>query len=132
MLRPAWSFNGWREPEPARALIDAGGLVALATGWHPVFAPIASMPVTISLACSLLRLTAAEALIAATVNGAAALGLLGQCGTLEPGKQGDFLVLSVSDYRDLSVTFGADPVEEVVKRGAVVWKKSEVTWPGVS
>jgi imidazolonepropionase len=132
VLRPAWTFNRWRDPEPARALIDAGGLIALATGWHPVFAPVASIPVVISLACSLLCMTAAEALVAATVNGAAALGLLGQCGTLEPGKQGDFLILSVSDYRELPIAFGADPVEEVVKRGAVVWKKSEVAWPRVS
>jgi imidazolonepropionase len=132
VLRPVWSFNGWREPEPARALVDAGGLVGLATGWHPVCAPIASMPVAISLACSLLHLTVAEALVAATVNGAAALGLLGQCGTLEPGKQGDFLILSVSDYRDLSIAFGVDPVDVVVKRGTVVWQKSAVTWPCVS
>jgi imidazolonepropionase len=129
ILRPVLSYNGWRDPEPARELIDLGAIVALATGWHPVFSPVASMPMIISLACSLYALKPAEALTAATVNSAAALGLLDQCGTLEPGKQGDFLVLSIPDFRDLPVMLGVNPVEAVVKRGAVVWQRGEVTWP---
>ena len=123
------SYNRWRDPEPAREFIDAGAIVALATGWHPVFSPIASMPMILSLACTLYAMKPAEALTAATVNSAAALGLLDRCGTLEPGKQGDFLVLAVPDFRDLPVLVGVNPVEAVVKRGAVVWQRGEVTWP---
>lgn len=129
ILRPTLCYNRWREPEPARELIDAGAIVALATGWHPVFSPIASMPMILSLACSLYAMKPAEALTAATVNSAAALGLLDHCGTLEPGKQGDFLVLSVPDFRDLPVLVGVNPVEAVVKRGAVVWQRGKVAWP---
>lgn len=129
VLRPMLGFHGWNEPEPARELVDAGAAIALSTGWHPVFAPAASMPAALSMACCTLGLNPAEAVSAATVNGAAALGLLNRCGTLEPGKQGDFLVLSVSDFRDLPFTLGVNPVAAVVKRGAVVWQKSAVVWP---
>ena len=129
VLRPMLSFHGWHDPEPARELVDAGAAIALSTGWHPVFAPAASMPSSLSMACCTLGLNPAEAVTAATVNGAASLGLLDRCGTLEPGKQGDFLVLSVPDFRDLPFTLGVNPVEAVVKRGAVVWQKSRVVWP---
>ena len=129
ILRPMLSFHGWHDPEPARELVDAGVCIALSTGWHPVFAPAASMPSSLSMACCILGLKPAEAVTAATVNGAAALGVLDRCGTLEPGKQGDFLVLSIPDFRDLPFTLGVNPVEAVVKRGAVVWQKSAVTWP---
>jgi imidazolonepropionase len=122
-------FHGWHGPEPARQLIDAGAVVALSTGWHPVFAPAASVPATVSMACCTLGLKPAEALTAATVNSAAALGVLDRCGSLEPGKQGDFLVLSVPDFRDLPSILGVNPVEAVVKRGAIVWQKSDVVWP---
>jgi imidazolonepropionase len=129
ILRPMLHFHGWQSSEPARQLVDEGAVIALSTGWHPVFAPAASMPVSLSMACCILGLKPAEALTAATVNGAAALGVLDRCGSLEPGKQGDFLVLSVPDFRDLPSLLGVNPVEAVVKRGAIVWQKSEVVWP---
>lgn len=129
VLRPMLHFHGWHGPEPARQLADAGAAIALSTGWHPVFAPAVSMPAALAMACCMLALKPAEALTAATVNGAAALGVLDRCGTLEPGKQGDFLVLSVPDYRDLPSLLGVNPVEAVVKRGAIVWQKSDVVWP---
>jgi len=129
IVRPMLGFHGWYEPEPARKLIESGAAVALSTGWHPVFAPAPSMAASLAMACCILGLKPAEAVTAATVNGAAALGMLDRCGTLEPGKQGDFLVLSLSDFRDLPFTLGVNPVEAVVKRGAVVWQKSQVTWP---
>jgi len=129
ILRPTLCHNGWRDPEPARALIDGGAIVALASGWHPVFSPIASMSMVLSLGCTLYAMKPAETLSAATANSAAALGLLHRCGSLEPGKQGDFLILSVPDFRDLPVMFGVNPVEAVVKRGAVVWQRGAVIWP---
>jgi imidazolonepropionase len=129
VLRPLLHFHGWHGPEPARQLVDAGAVIALSTGWHPVFSPAPSMSATLSMACRTLGLKPAEALTAATVNAASALGLRDRCGTLEPGKQGDFLVLSVPDFRDLPSLLGASPVEAVVKRGAIVWQKSDVVWP---
>ena len=129
VLRPMLHWHQWRGAEPARELVARGAAIALSTGWHPVFAPSASMPTVISLACSAYGLRTAEAISAATVNAAYAMGLLGSHGSLEPGKQGNFLVLSAPDYRDLPVTLGVNPVEAVVKRGAVVWQKSNVEWP---
>jgi imidazolonepropionase len=129
VLQPLASFHGWRAPEPARELVDAGAAIALSTGWHPVLSPAASVPAAMALACCHYGLAPAEAVSAATANGAAALGLLDRCGTLEPGKQGDFLVLAIPDFRELPYTLGVNPVETVVKRGEVVWQKSPVTWP---
>ena len=129
VLRPMLHFHGWQGPEPARQLADAGAAIALSTGWHPVFAPAASMPAALSMACCTLGLKPAEAVTAATVNGAAAVGALDRCGTLERGKLGDFAVLSIPDFRDLPSLLGVNPVEAVVKRGAIVWQNSEVVWP---
>ena len=129
VLRPMLHFHGWYGPEPARQLVDQGAVIALSTGWHPVFAPATSMPAAISMACCMLGLKPAEALTAATVNGAAALGVLDRCGTLERGKQGDFVVLSVPDFRELPSLLGVNPVDAVVKRGTIVWQMSDVVWP---
>lgn len=105
---------------PARALIDAGAAVALATDYNPGTSPTWNMQMVVSLACSQMRMTPAEAISAATVNGACALGVDGRAGTLEAGKQADFLVLNVSDYREIPYYFGANHVRATVKRGAVI------------
>lgn len=111
---------GLSQYAPARALIDAGAAVALATDFNPGTSPTWSMQMVLSLACSQMRMTPAEAISAATVNGACALGLDGRAGTLEAGKQADFLVLNVSDYREIPYYFGANHVRTTVKRGVRV------------
>jgi imidazolonepropionase len=78
------------------------------------------MQFVIALACRYLRLTPAQAIAAATINAAAALGRAGQIGSLEAGKQADLIVLGVDDYRHLGYRFGANLVETVVKKGQVV------------
>jgi imidazolonepropionase len=105
------------EYTPAREIIEAGGLLALATDLNPGTAWCESMQFVMALACRYLRLTPAEAIAAATINSAAAVGLADQVGSLEVGKQADVLVLAVDDYRQLGYRFGGNLVDTVVKRG---------------
>lgn len=93
---------------PARKLIDAGVPVALATDYNPGSSPTASMPMVLSIACSQMKMTPAEALAAATINGAYALGLGERKGSLEPGKDADLAVFQLEDYREIAYWFGAN------------------------
>jgi imidazolonepropionase len=111
---------------PARMLIDAGAAVALATDFNPGTSPTVSMPLIIGLACRLMHMTPAEAIVASTVNGACALGLLDRIGTLEPGKDADLILLDAEDYRELPYWFGMSPVAATIKRGRIVYEKGIV------
>lgn len=120
-LIPGLSFHTGSEVRPpARALIDAGAAVALATGYDGVSCPSCSMPMALSLACTVLRMTPAEAITAATINGAYALDCASQVGSLEPGKLGDFSILAVRDYRELPYYFGVQTVARVFRRGVEI------------
>lgn len=105
---------------PAQAILDAGGILALATDCNPGTAWCESVPFIIALACRYLRLTPAQALVAATLNSAHAVGLGDEVGSLTVGRAADILVLDLPDYRHLGYRFGTNPVETVVKRGQVV------------
>jgi imidazolonepropionase len=80
------------------------------------------MPLVVALACLQMGLTPAEALNAATVNGAWALGL-DRVGTLEPGSRADFSILNVPDYRMLPYYFGVNPVRTVITKGRIAWQR---------
>jgi imidazolonepropionase len=82
------------------------------------------MQFTIALACRYLRLTPAQAIVASTLNAAAAIQRADQIGSLEPGKQADILILNVSDYRHLGYRFATNLVQKVIKRGKVVLSSS--------
>jgi imidazolonepropionase len=126
-LLPGSAFHlGTGRYAPARALIDAGAAVALASNFNPNTSPTYSMPAIISLACSQMRLTPAEAIAAATINGACALRRGSQVGSLELGKAGDLIVLNTSDYRDLPCQFGVNLVHATVKRGRVIYREGQV------
>ena len=115
-LLPGSVFHlGLRTYAPARALIEAGAAVALATDFNPGTSPTYSMQMVLSLACTEMRMTPAEAITAATINGAHALRLADRVGSLEPGKQGDLLVLNASDYRELPYYFGTNNVRTTIK-----------------
>jgi imidazolonepropionase len=117
-LLPGSVFHlGLRTYAPARALIEAGAAVALATDFNPGTSPTYSMQMVLSLACTEMRMSPAEAIAAATINGAHALGLADRTGSLEPGKQGDLLILNVEDYRELPYYFGANNVRVTIKEG---------------
>jgi imidazolonepropionase len=104
---------------PAKAILEAGGLLAIATDLNPGTAWCESMQFAIALACRYLRLTPAQAIAAATINAAAAIGRAGGIGSLEAGKQADLIILSESDYRHLGYRFGTNLVATVVKKGKV-------------
>ncbi|THF68735.1 imidazolonepropionase [Deinococcus sp. Arct2-2] len=97
---------------PARQLIDAGACVSIGTDLNPGSSPLYSAQLALALSVRLNRLTPAEALTAATVNAAAALGLEDR-GALSPGQRADFLALHSADWRDLTYTLGANPVRSV-------------------
>ena len=104
---------------PARQILEAGGLLALATDLNPGTAWCESMQFAIALACRYLRLTPAQAIAAATINAAAAIRRQAEIGSLEPGKQADLLILDVPDYRHLGYRFGTNLVDTVIKKGQV-------------
>ena len=105
---------------PAHAILQAGGLLAIASDLNPGTAWCESMQFVIALACRYLRLTPAQAIAAATINAAAAIDRAERIGSLEVGKQADLLVLSVNDYRQLGYRFGTNLVEKVVKKGKII------------
>lgn len=102
---------------PAQAILAADGLLALATDCNPGTAWCEAMPFAIALACRTMRLTPAQAIVAATLNAAAALGRADRIGSLTPGYQADFILLDAPDYRHLAYRFGTNPVAWVFKRG---------------
>ncbi len=122
VLLPGVSLFGATPWPAARRLIDAGAIVALASNFNPGSCPGLSMPLVVGLACMQMRMDPAEALNAATINAAYALGLE-KVGSLEPGGQADLLILDVPDYRGVPYHFGVNPVRTVVKKGRVAWKK---------
>jgi imidazolonepropionase len=110
---------------PAGKILAAGGLLALASDLNPGTTWCESMQMILALACRYMRLTPAQAIAAATINAARAVGLDGEVGSLEPGKRADVLVLAVPDYRHLGYRYGVNLVETVVKSGRVVVRNGE-------
>ncbi len=107
---------GWADPPKFRR---HGQPMALATDCNPGSSYTESMPSVISLACSLLRMTVPEALLGATRNSAAAIGVLDHVGTLEPGKKADCILISSSHPFSIPYRFGSNLVETVIKNGRV-------------
>jgi len=112
-------FLGLGKFPPARKLIDGGAAVALATDYNPGSSPTASMPFVLSLACTHLKMSPAEAIAAATVNGAWALRLQERKGSIEPGKDADLAVFDVEDYREIAYWVASNRCAFSVLNGAV-------------
>lgn len=119
-------FLGLSDYPPARRVIDAGVPVALATDFNPGTSPCWNMQQALALAVTRMRMTPEEALCAATINGACALGLAKTHGSLEPGKQADLAVLDCEDYREIPYWFGANIAAAVFKKGAPVHSTVEL------
>ena len=111
---------------PGRRLIDTGAAVALATDFNPGTCPCWDMRMIISIACTQMKLSPAEALTAATVNGAWALGLGQMLGSIEPGLQADIVCHDAQDHREIAYYFGAPSVRWVMKKGSLVHGKEAV------
>jgi imidazolonepropionase len=110
-------FLGLPEYPPARKLIDAGVAVALATDYNPGTSPTTSMAFVLALACTQMRMTPAEAIAAATINGAHALRLGDRKGSIEPGKDADLAIFDVADYREIPYWLGGNRCTGVVVAG---------------
>jgi imidazolonepropionase len=108
---------------PARRLVQAGVPVALATDFNPGTCPILSMPLILGLACLHRLLTPAEALVAATLNAAHAVGLGHEVGSLEVGKRADLVIIDAPSHLHLVYWFGRNLVVKVIKDGRLVWDK---------
>jgi imidazolonepropionase len=111
-------FLGKTKQAPARALIEAGAAVALATDFNPGTSPTVNFPLMLTLGVSQLRMSVAEVLVAATVNGAAALGLAGETGQIAPGFAADLALFQIGDVRELPYWYGARLCVGTWKAGA--------------
>jgi len=112
-------FLGLKEYPPARKLIDAGSVVALATDYNPGSSPACSMPFVMSLACTQMKMLPAEAISAATINAAYSLRLQHHKGSIEPGKDADLAIFNVKDYRELAYWIADNRCETVIANGMV-------------
>jgi imidazolonepropionase len=113
-------FLGLDKFPPARKLIDAGVPVALATDYNPGSSPTPSMPFVLSLACTHMKMTPAEAISAATINGAWALRLQDRKGSIEPGKDADLAVFEADDYREIAYWFASNRCVLTVLNGTAI------------
>jgi imidazolonepropionase len=110
-------FLGSKSYPPARKLIDSGVAVALATDYNPGTSPTVNMSMAMSLACTHMKMSPAEAIAAATINGAFALGLADRKGTVEPGKDADICVFDVRNYREIPYWFGVNRCVQTIIGG---------------
>ena len=120
VLLPASTFMLGLTPPPARALVDRGASIALATDFNPGTSPVLSMPEAIAIGCSLYRLQPTEAVAAATATAARVLGLEARLGTLEPGKRADFVVLDADRIEMVPYRPGHNPVRATFVGGEMV------------
>ena len=121
MVIPTENFNaGKTQYANARKLIDAGCAIALSTDYNPGSAPCPSQPMAMAVSCRYQKLLPAEALNAATINAAYAIGLGDMVGSIEVGKRADLAIFETHDYRQISYEFGGDLVAAIYCGGAAV------------
>ena len=113
-------FLGLKDYPNARRLIEAGVPIALATDYNPGTSPTLSMPMAMSLACTHMKMSPAETIAAATINGAWALRLADRKGSIEPGKDADLAIFDVKDYREIPYWFGVNRCAMTIANGIVV------------
>ena len=119
-LLPATSFYLGAGFAPARDMVSAGVPVAMATDFNPGSCPCLNLQFVINLGCLKYKLTPEEVLTAVTLNAAAAIGLAGKVGSVEPGKQGDLVIWKAPDLDYICYRMGSSLVKTVVKKGVVV------------
>ncbi|HXG01761.1 MAG TPA: imidazolonepropionase [Bacteroidota bacterium] len=119
-LLPGVSFFLNHGYAPARKLIDAGVAVAIASDFNPGSCMSFSMPMMMTIACTQMRMTPEEALVACTLNAAAALDMSDSLGSIEVGKKADLLIADVPDYRFLAYHFGVNHITTTIKNGTIL------------
>lgn len=119
-LLPGVSFFLNHQYAPARKLIDSGIPVAIATDFNPGSCMSYSMPMMMTIACTHMKMSPEEVITASTINGAAALNLSSEIGSVDIGKRGDLLILDIPNYKFLPYHFGENHVYRVVKSGVLL------------
>jgi len=119
-LLPGVSFFLNHGYAPARQLIDSGVPVSLASDFNPGSCMSFSMPMMMTIACTHMRMSPEEALTAATLNGAAALGMSSTLGSIEVGKNADLVIADIPDYSFLAYHFGTTHIDLIVKNGTIL------------
>jgi imidazolonepropionase len=119
-LLPGVSFFLNHQYAPARKLIDSGVPVAIATDFNPGSCMSYSMPLMMTIACTHMKMSPEEVIAASTINGAAALNLANEIGSIDVGKRGDLLILDIPNYKFLPYHFGENHVYRVVKNGVLL------------
>src|SRR5205807_9985867 len=110
--------TAWQASYPrARDMIEAGLAVVIATDFNPGSSPTVSMPMILSLACTQMKMSPAEAITASTINAAYSLGRGEKIGSLEPGKLANFSIFDCEDYREPAYWFGFPQTYAVYVRG---------------
>ena len=121
VLLPGACFGlGMTEYPPARKMIDQGLPVALATDFNPGSSFTESMPIILSMACLMMKMSPAEAVVASTINSAYAVDRAEELGSVEKGKKADLVIWNVRDYREIPYHYGVNLVDQVIKDGEVV------------
>lgn len=121
VLLPGTTFMlGLKNYAPARKMIDAGLVVALATDFNPGTSFTESLPMIMTIACVKMKMTPAEVLTAVTINAACAINRQDRIGSLEPGKQADIVIWDCLSYKHIPYHFGVNLVDRVIKKGNVI------------
>ena len=122
VVTPTVNFNfGSPEFADARKLIDNNCAVAVSTDYNPGSAPCPSLPQAMAIACRYQKLLPSEALNAATINAAFAVGRAAEIGSIETGKNADLIIFKVADYREIAYEFGSNPIGKVFKNGELAF-----------
>jgi imidazolonepropionase len=126
-LLPGCCFHlGLPNYAPARKLLTAGAVVALATDYNPGTSPTLSLPMVTSLACTQMGMTPAESIAAATINPAYSLRRHAHIGSIEVGKYADLAIFDVEDYREIPYYFGVNHCIMTIKRGKIVYSREGI------
>jgi imidazolonepropionase len=122
LLPGASFFLSMKKLPPAREMIQKGVCVSLATDLNPGSSMTESLPLMMTMGCTMLRMIPKEVIQATTIHAAKSMGREKEIGSLEAGKQADILLLDIPNYRYLPYHFGVDHVEYVIKSGKIVYK----------
>ena len=121
VLLPGACFGlGMKDYPPARKMIDEELPVALATDFNPGSSMTESMPIILSLACLMMRMTPAEAITASTINSACAVDKAKEVGSIEVGKKADLVIWNVQNYKEIPYHYGVNLVDQVIKNGKII------------
>ena len=126
LLPGASFFLSMKKFPPAREMIEKGVVVALATDLNPGSSMTESLPLMMTMGCTLFKMTPKEVIQATTIYAAKSMGRENEIGSLEIGKQADILVLDIPNYRYLPYHFGVDHAEIVIKKGRIVYRRPDL------